>query len=49
MLTLGKASELAEMDLWRFVDVLNDLKVPVIDYDKDELAEEFKIVKEILR
>ena len=46
-LSLGKAAELAEMPLGRFIDFLNTLEIPVLSYDNEELSDEFKTVKEI--
>ncbi len=46
-LSLGKAAELAEMSLGRFIDFLNTLEIPVISYDDEELSDEFKTVKEL--
>ena len=46
-MSLGKAAELAEMPLGRFIDFLNTLEIPVISYDDEELSDEFKTVKEL--
>ena len=45
ILSLGKAAELAEMPLGRFIDFLDTLEIPVISYDDEELIAEFKIVR----
>ena len=45
VLSLGKAAELAEVNLGAFIRFLGELGIPVIDYDEDELNAEFKIVK----
>ena len=47
VLSLGKASELAELNLGVFIRFLDELGVPVIDYDEDELTAEFKIAKKL--
>ena len=47
-LSLGKAAEMAELGLEAFVDFLNELKIPVIDYDEEELDAEFKIARELI-
>ena len=46
-LSLGKAAELAEMSLSRFIDFLDTLEIPVLSYDGEELSDEFKTVKEL--
>ncbi|HDH31518.1 MAG TPA: UPF0175 family protein [Candidatus Wolfebacteria bacterium] len=45
LLSLGKASEVAGVNLGTFIDFLDKLKIPVIDYDEDELEAEFNILK----
>ena len=47
VLSLGKAAELAELKLGSFIHFLDELKIPVIDYDDDELKAEFKIAKKL--
>jgi len=47
VLSLGKAAELAELNLGAFIRFLDELEIPVIDYDDDELNAEFKIAKKI--
>ena len=47
VLSLGKASELAELKLGSFIHFLDELEIPVIDYDDDELNAEFKIAKKL--
>ncbi len=49
VLSLGKAAELADMNMERFILFLNDLAIPVINYDEEELEAEFKTVKEFVR
>ncbi|RLC20703.1 MAG: hypothetical protein DRI57_04210 [Deltaproteobacteria bacterium] len=43
----GKAAELAELKLGRFINFLDGLKIPVIDYEEDELDAEFKTAMEL--
>jgi predicted HTH domain antitoxin len=43
-LSLGKAAELAELGMGVFIDFLNELQIPVIDYDDEELEAEFRAV-----
>lgn len=47
VLSLGKAAELAELNLGAFITYLDDLEIPVVDYDKDELNAEFKVAKKL--
>ena len=47
LLSLGKAAELAGYGLGVFIDFLNELQVPVIDYEEEELEEEFKAEVEL--
>ena len=47
VLSLGKASELAELNLGAFISFLDELEIPVIDYDEDELNAEFKMAKKL--
>ncbi len=46
-LSLGKASELAEMSKWQFIDKLGELKVPLINYSEEELEEELEHLRKI--
>jgi len=47
VLSLGKAAELAELNLGAFIRFLDELEIPVINYDDDELNAEFKIAKKL--
>ena len=47
VLSLGKAAELAEFSLGDFIRFLDQLEIPIIDYDEDELNAEFKIAKKL--
>lgn len=44
ILTLRKASEVAQMSLCNFIDFLGQSQVPVIDYDETNLQTEMKNV-----
>lgn len=44
---MGKAAELAELNLGAFIRFLDELGIAVIDYDEDELNAEFKIAKKL--
>ncbi|MBC8146599.1 MAG: UPF0175 family protein [Bacteroidetes bacterium] len=39
-LSLGKAAELANMDKFSFIHQLGKFKIPIIDYDPEELEKE---------
>ena len=45
LLSLGKAALFAGMGRWEFIDFLSENKIPVIDFDEEELEEEFKSVE----
>lgn len=47
VLSLGKAAELAEFSLGDFMRFLDELEIPVIDYDEDELDVEFETSKKL--
>lgn len=47
VLSLGKAAELSELRIGKFINFLNELEIPVIDYDEEELDAEFKLYKEL--
>ena len=47
VLSLGKAAELAEFNLGTFIRFLDELEIPFIDYDEDELDAEFKTAKKL--
>ena len=48
LLSLGQAARLAEMDRWRFIEFLAENDVPVLDFNKEELADEFAAVAELV-
>jgi predicted HTH domain antitoxin len=47
LLSLGKAARLAGLDRWRFIDLLGEHKVPVVDLDEEEFAGELESVDAI--
>lgn len=47
VLSLGRSAELSGLSKWDFIDYLNENDVPVLDYDEDELAREFKTAEKI--
>lgn len=49
MLSLGNAAELSGMKVEKFILLLNELNIPVIDYDEEELKAEFRTEKELAR
>ena len=49
VLSLGKATRLAGLDRWEFIDLLSDNKIPVIDLSDDELVKEFSAVDQLAK
>ena len=48
ILSLGRASELAGLSKWDFfIEYLSENKIPVINYDKDEITREFETAKKL--
>lgn len=47
LLSLGQAARLAGMDRWRFIEFISDNNVPVIDFNDEELADEFAAAEEL--
>jgi predicted HTH domain antitoxin len=47
ILSLGRSAELSGLSKWDFVEYLNENEVPLLDYDEDELAREFKTAETI--
>ena len=46
-LSLGQAARLADMNLWEFTEFLARHNVPVIDFNDEELADEFVAVEQM--
>jgi len=38
-ITVGKAAELAGLDIYKFMSICKDNRIPVIDCDRDELKQ----------
>jgi predicted HTH domain antitoxin len=49
LLSLGRSAELSGLSKWDFIDYLNENGVPLVDYDEDELAREFKTADTIAK
>lgn len=49
LLSLGRSAELSGLSKWDFIDYLNENGVPIVDYDEDELAREFKTTDTIAK
>jgi len=45
ILSLGRATELAGLSKWDFIEYLSENKVPVVNYDEDEITREFETAK----
>jgi len=46
-LSIGKASELANVNKIKFIELLGDYNIPTVDYPPDELDEELNLMKEV--
>lgn len=44
LLSLGQAARLAGMSRWQFIEFLAENDVPVLDFNEEELADEFAAV-----
>jgi predicted HTH domain antitoxin len=44
LLSLGQAARLAGMDRWRFIEFLAENEIAVLDFNDEELADEFAAV-----
>ena len=49
ILSLGRSTELSGLSKWDFIDYLNENAVPVVDYDEEELAREFKTAEKLTK
>jgi predicted HTH domain antitoxin len=49
ILSLGRSAELSGLSKWDFIDYLNENDIPLVDYDEDELAREFKTAETIAK
>lgn len=49
VLSFGKASELASMSKWKFMDLLREKKIPFYEPTEEEISEEYKIDETIKR
>lgn len=47
LLSLGQAARLAKMDRWRFIEYLAENDIPVLDFNEEELADEFAAVTQL--
>lgn len=48
ILSLGKAAELADLNLGSFINLLDASNIPVVDYNDEELDYEFETAKELV-
>ncbi|MFZ4655901.1 MAG: UPF0175 family protein [Caldilineaceae bacterium] len=46
-LSLGQAARLAGMSRWQFVELLAENEIPVLDFNDEELADEFAAVAQL--
>ena len=49
ILSLGRSAELSGLSKWDFIDYLNENGIPLVDYDEDELAREFKTAETVAK
>jgi predicted HTH domain antitoxin len=49
LLSLGQAARLAGMDRWRFIEFLAENGIAVLDFNEEELADEFAAAEELGR
>ena len=47
-MSLAKTSELADVGMWEFADVLRDMDILVIDYDDEELNRKINTARDLL-
>jgi len=47
LLSLGRAARLANMNRWDFIEFLSRNDVPVIDFNEEELGEEFEAMRKL--
>jgi predicted HTH domain antitoxin len=47
VLSLGRSAELSGLSKWDFIEFLSDNKVPVLDYEEEELAREFETAEKL--
>jgi predicted HTH domain antitoxin len=47
VLSLGKSARLAGMNLWEFIELISENKIPVMDYSEEELAAELAASKRL--
>jgi predicted HTH domain antitoxin len=47
ILSFGKATQLAEISKWEFMELLRRNKIPLVRYDLEDLEEDIKVAKEI--
>ena len=49
LLSLGQAARLAGMSRWQFIELLSENDLPVLDFNDEELADEFAAVAQLAR
>lgn len=47
LLSLGQAARLAGMSRWQFIELLAENDIPVLDFNDEELADEFAAVAQL--
>ena len=49
LLSLGQAARLAGMSRWQFIELLAENDVPVLEFNDEELVDEFAAVAQLAR
>lgn len=49
LISIGKAAELANLGLAQFMELLESLKIPQVDYSHEDLAMDLSTVKKLKR
>ena len=48
-LSLGKAAELADLPIVKFMELLRSLNMPVVEYEEEEYAQDLKTISDLTR
>ncbi len=48
ILSLGQAAKIAELHLWDFIQLLNQRKIPIAEYEDEEIKQALSTVETLL-